>query len=65
MCLLIKTLFKKRGLFKTLEGIFKIKCFIKRAYLLQSLSSYKTNQNPVFVIIKEKFFKDYHSFLIK
>ncbi|ACD47689.1 hypothetical protein HPSH_01175 [Helicobacter pylori Shi470] len=52
-------------MFKTLKGIFKIKHFIKRAYLLQSLSSYKTNQNPIFAIIKENFFKDYHSFLIK
>ncbi|AEE69886.1 hypothetical protein HMPREF0462_0281 [Helicobacter pylori 83] len=43
MCSLIKTLFKrglKRGLYKTLKSLFKIKQ-IKRAYLLQSLSSYK------------------------
>ncbi|MBH0304487.1 hypothetical protein I6944_01120 [Helicobacter pylori] len=43
-------------MFKTLEGILKLSAK-KRAYFLQSLSSYKTNQNPIFAIIKENFLK--------
>ncbi|AEN17938.1 hypothetical protein HPPN135_01160 [Helicobacter pylori Puno135] len=64
MCLLIKLSLKKGACLKRLKAFLKLDA-LERAYLLQSLSSYKTNQNPIFVIIKERFFKDYHSFLIK